>query len=379
MVASTFRKTLVSLSLASGLVAGAPPQAFAHEAPPAEMTSADVTIESSGEKVRLDGLEDHTPVEVMDHHISHGGRPDIRAPVGIMGDHVQKKGTIMFAYRYKRMEMDGNRSGTDDISTADVLERFMVAPTNMTMEMHMFGLMYGLSDDANLMVMVPYIEKSMDHVTRTGVRFTTGSEGVGDVTLAGLFKLFDNGSHRLHLNAGLSFPTGSIDERDATPADPNARLPYPMQIGSGTYDLLPGITYTGFSEEYSWGAQASGTVRLGENDRSYTFGNRLNLTAWGARPLTGWLSASLRVAWRAWEDVDGADPALNPAMVQTADPDRQSGQRVDLIFGINALLPSGPLKRNQLGVEIGVPGYQDLDGPQLETDWTVAAGWRVRF
>jgi hypothetical protein len=300
-------------------------------------------------------------------HSRHGARPDAQAPIGVMGDHVHKKGRIMPSYRYMRMEMDGNRSGSDDISTADVLNRFMVAPTNMTMEMHMFGLMYGLTDDVNLMVMVPYIEKSMDHVTRAGVRFTTKSEGLADVTLTGLVQLFDDGPHRLHLNAGLSFPTGSIDKRDATPADPDAQLPYPMQTGSGTYD------------ECSWGAQALGAIRIGKNDRDYSFGNRVSLTAWAARPLTRWLSGSLRVGWEAWDDVDGGDPALNPLMVQTADPDRQSGQRVDLIFGINALLPSGALERNLPGVEIAVPLYQDLDGPQIETDWIVTAGWIIVF
>jgi hypothetical protein len=66
-------------------------------------------------------------------------------------------------------------------------------------------------------------------------------------------------------------------------------------------------------------------------------------------------------------------------MVQTADPDRQGGQRLDLVFGLNTLLPSSLPGRNRLGVEIGVPVYQDLSGPQLETDWTITAGWIVMF
>ncbi len=355
------RTALVLLGLAACLVAFATRPALAQESTPVEAIHGEATMAAS------------------EGHLHHGARPDGRAPIAIMGDHVHKEGSIMLSYRYMRMEMDGNRSGSDDISTADVLKQFPVAPTDMTMEMHMFGAMYGLTNDVNLMLMVPYVEKSMDHVTRKGVRFTTESEGIGDVKLTGIIKLFDDGIHRLNLGAGLSFPTGSIDERDATPADPNARLPYPMQIGSGTYDLLPGMTYTGISRHYSWGAQASGVVHIGRNDRDYAFGDRVNLTAWGARPLNRWLSASLRIAWQAWEDIDGADPALNPAMVQTADPDRQGGQRLDLVFGLNTLLPSSLPGRNRLGVEIGVPVYQDLSGPQLETDWTITAGWIVMF
>jgi hypothetical protein len=139
------RTTLVCLCLASGLGLGATPQVLAHEALSAEVAATEARIETSGDEVHPGGRPDgHAPVGVMDHHMSQGGRPDGQAPIGVMGDHVHKKGRIMLSYRYMRMEMDGNRSGSDDISTADVLNRFMVAPTNMTMEMHMFGIMYGL-------------------------------------------------------------------------------------------------------------------------------------------------------------------------------------------------------------------------------------------
>jgi hypothetical protein len=29
-----------------------------------------------------------------------------------------------------------------------------------------------------------------------------------------------------------------------------------------------------------------------------------------------------------------------------------------------------------LAAEVGVPVYQDLNGPQLETDWTFSIGWQ---
>ena len=30
----------------------------------------------------------------------------------------------------------------------------------------------------------------------------------------------------------------------------------------------------------------------------------------------------------------------------------------------------------RIGVEIGVPVYQDVDGPQLKRDWTIKTAWR---
>jgi len=40
-----------------------------------------------------------------------------------------------------------------------------------------------------------------------------------------------------------------------------ARLPYPMQIGSGTFDLYPGLTYTGQRDQAGWGGQVLATIR----------------------------------------------------------------------------------------------------------------------
>ena len=100
----------------------------------------------------------------------------------------------------------------------------MVSPLDMRMEMHTLGLVYGVSENLTLMVMIPYLSKSMNLINRRGTKFKTQSSGVGDVKLVGLYKLHgsDHGSnrrerHRLSLNAGVSLPTGDTDERDSVP------------------------------------------------------------------------------------------------------------------------------------------------------------------
>ena len=241
--------------------------------------------------------------------------------------------------------------------------------------------MYAPSDDLTLMVMLPYIRLSMDHVTRTGVRFTTKSDGIGDLQVKTLYTVYRIGydRHRFLLNSGVSFPTGSIDEKDATPAGPDQQLPYPMQLGSGTFDLLPGISYLGQTENWGWGVDGMATIRLGENDRDYTLGNRYHLSGRLDRKVTDWLSASVKIDGQIWENIDGADPDLNPAVVPTADPDRRAGERVDLLFGISLYVSKGPFKGLRVGVEGGIPMYQSLDGPQLETDWILMAGAQYVF
>ena len=63
---------------------------------------------------------------------------------------------------------------------------------------------------------------------------------------------------RAHLSLGLSAPTGSIDEKSGANT-----VGYGMQLGSGTWDFHPAITYLGQTENYSYGAQLGGVLESG--------------------------------------------------------------------------------------------------------------------
>lgn len=309
------------------------------------------------------------------HHHLH----DDASPSGVMGGHTHPRGGTMFSYRYMRMQMDGLRDGTDGLSDAEVLRRFKVTPLRMTTEMHMFGAMYAFSDELTLMAMLPWVNKEMDHVTRMGQAFTTRSQGLGDVRLSALYVLGRRPGRQLHLNATLSAPSGDIDERDDTPAQAGARLPYPMQLGSGSWDLLPGITYSAERGPYAWGVQSVATLRLSENDNDYRLGHRFELTAWGGYRFLGRWRGSLRLKGSWWGDVHGADPALNPALVPTADPDLQGGRRVDLLAGVNFYPRDAVFKGQRLALEAGIPVHEKLDGPQMSSQWVINGGWRYVF
>ena len=305
-------------------------------------------------------------------------RPDSHAPIGVMGDHTHKSKEWMLSYRTMTMRMNGNRSGTSDVSDAKVLQQFMVAPKKMDMEMHMLGGMWAPTDRWTLMTMFPFVRKSMDHVNRMGRTFTTEADGLGDIRVTGLFVVKEFGKQRVHLNAGVSLPTGSIDKRDDT-LMPDQQLPYPMQLGSGTYDLLPGLTYLGQTEQWSWGSQVAGTFRLGENDRDYTLGDKIQTDLWGALNVCDGFSASVRLRGESWGDIDGFDKDLNPAMVPTADTKRRAGDKIDFLVGFNIFGRKSWVKGHRLAVEFGWPLYQRLDGPQLETDLTTIFGWQKAF
>lgn len=325
------------------------------------------------------------------------------APIGVMGDHMHKKGEFMLSYRFMYMQMEGNRVGTDEVSETEIATTvpnvffgnpmqpptLRVVPTEMPMQMHMIGAMYAPTDWLTIMTMGMFVQKDMTHTTFQGGMgtnilgtFETSTSGIGDTKLAFLLRLLQKNKHHIHANVGLSIPTGSITETDEilTPMNmrPTPRLPYPMQLGSGTFDPSLGVTYTGKTEKIAWGGQASYLLRLGENEENYTFGNQFSLQTWGMYGFANWISASLRFSFYDLQSIDGQDSNI-VAPVQTANPDFHGGQGIDTSFGVNLLGTKGFTKDFRLGLEFDLPIYQDLNGPQLETDYNITVGLQYAF
>jgi len=301
-----------------------------------------------------------------DHHKS----PD--APIGIMGHHIHPQGEWMLSYSFMKMEMDGNRNGTESVSLP--LPGYMVSPLSMNMDMHMLGVMYGYTDSVTFMAMLPVTSISMDHmVNMNGNEFTTEASGVGDLKLSALIEAGENWV----TSVGINLPTGSIDEKDVTPASSGVavQLPYPMQLGSGSYEFTLGTTYIKNYGDNSWGNKADLIIRLDDNDRDYKLGNSVVFNSWYSFGVSEKSTLSVRLKLIDWDNISGADTALNPMMVPTADANLRAGTRADVLLGYNYQLTQAAL----IGLEVGLPFYQDLDGPQLETDLTMQLGVQYEF
>ncbi|MEM8771884.1 MAG: transporter [Pseudomonadota bacterium] len=327
------------------------------------------------------------------------------APIGVMADHRHKKGEWMVSYRFMQMDMSGSRDGTNNLTPEEIATTtpnpffglpmqpptLRVVPTDMTMRMHMAGVMYGLTDRITLMAMGNFVTKEMDHITFQGPvgvtqlgEFTTETDGFGDTTVGALIGLDDGSYEHRQINLGIAFsiPTGSIGETDQiltpTGATPSPRLPYPMQLGSGTFDFKPSLTARTRFGNISVGAQASAEIRLEENDASYALGDRYEGTAWVAYEPQPWISVSGRLRGATTGQIEGQDPLI-VAPVQTADPLNQGGEVIEALAGLNLAGSHGFLKGHRLAVEVGFPLYRELNGPQLETDFTLTVGWQKAF
>jgi hypothetical protein len=328
-------------------------------------------------------------------------RPDAYAPAGIMGDHIHPRGEWMIGYHFMHVYQAGLMDGSDSVSkehayssTANGGYGYHNAPRDMRMDMHMIEVMRGVTDRLTVMVMAQYLSMAMKadlhpHLGATPptreIPFTMNSNGIGDTQVSAIYRLTPaEWNQRALFNFTVSLPTGSITEQDDMPHGPGGmsmkmRMEYPMQLGSGTYDLKPGLTYIGQWQRWSWGGQFTPTFRLGENSEGYTLGNRMDMATWFAYRWLPSLSTSFRLAAASWSNIDGRDDEIEVSMSPAADPKAQGGDRIDAGIGFNLYAPSGVLQGHRLAVDLATPIYQRLDGPQLRTKWLVSANWQYAF
>ena len=341
-------------------------------------------------------------------------RADDLAPAGIMVDHVHEKGKFGIAYGYMNMAMQGSQSGTSAVSNNAVWTNYTVAPDKMNMQMHMLMPMYGITNRLTAMAMINYNINTMSMDLQPGVNpadvppccraaaiananqpSKMKSSGLGDTKLYLLYNLLGSScNQRLVIGAGVSLPTGSIDAKGATNVGSNSLLGYNMQLGSGTYNLLPSIVYTAQLNRFTLGVAFQSNIKLGVNSHNYILGNEYSFSPWAAYKVASWASISLRAEGYYMGALYAYDAAIN--LNASTDPTANvynygSKKLINGLVGINLYAPKSFLKGLHLLVETGMPAYQNLAGRpfpttvipyqefQMPTKWTLTARLQYNF
>lgn len=292
------------------------------------------------------------------HH--HGASP-AHAPAGVMFEHMHGAGDRMVDYRLMHSERSRLFRHSDRISQSELQAAgFGVAPEHMAMKMHMLHIMYGASDRLNLMLMPQYMtmDMSMDVLEGghadghghggLGVDHEHGTSGIADTVAAALYRLHSGHHHSLHAALAISIPTGSIDEVGTD----GHYLPYGMQLGSGTWDVLPSLTYNGHNGQFSWGGQIGAALPLESANKSgFSRDQRYYATGWAGYQPAQWLGLTLRLQHDKSGDINGhysgAHNHSSPQDLQA----NYGGEIWSAGFGATFTIPSGPLVGQQLGVE----------------------------
>lgn len=320
-------------------------------------------------------------------------RPESHAPAGVMADHTHKKGGVMTGYRYSHTSYSGLYQGGNEIGASELADAgYSMMPTAMSMDMTMLDIMYAPTDRLTLMLMPMYMTMSMD-MAGTGMMHDAmgmGSsmnmgdsmdmghghmghmshevDGFGDTNVSALYKLIVDERHTLIGTIGLNAPTGKSDLKNPD----GTFVHYGMQLGSGTWDATPSVTYTGSAEALSWGAQASAVIRLEDaNDSGYVLGDKYAATVWGAVKVVDWMSLSARVNWSDQNSIGGHYNAghnhASPADIQA----NYGGEFIDGAVGVNTVVTGGNFAGLRLGLEWVTRLDEDYNGYQLGLDDSV--------
>ncbi len=342
-----------------------------------------------------------------------GPRPDGHAPIGVMADHMHGGGEWMASYRYMHMSMDGLNRSDQQARQAG----FGVVPEHMTMDMHMFGLMYAPTDSLTLMFMTNYVTKDMEmrtlnshsghgmeghamshhramnhgmsgHETGHGTLHDSGhasdhgsgrhshsTSGWGDTTVSAMFRLFKKPTLNAHATLGIGLPTAEVEEMMH-----GSFQPYGMQLGNGVWDVRPSVTVNGFSDFFSWGGQVNGRLSLeGENDAGFRYGDQFGATTWAAVPVSPSISFSGRLLYQYTAELEGQYPGPHGHSSTPFDPANYGGESLFGAVGVNVLGLNDWIQGHRIALEFLFPLSQDLNGIQLETEYSLVLGWQKAF
>ena len=345
------------------------------------------------------------------HHMHHHGAP---VPAGVMFGHMMNKADeIMVGYRYQYSSQSGAMlHGSTPVSDqslvsdacAGLTKGCIYKPTSMNMHMHMLDLMYAPTDWLNVMLMpqLMSMDMTMSNTLRAldtaEISANLGTHGgakhvsndIGDTVVTALFKVLDKNGHHVHAGLGISAPTGSIDaalsgaqliNTGSTKVDQSSITlqDYGMQLGSGTWDLKPSLTYTGQVHDWSWGAQISGVKRLQKNKYGYAYGDIFQTTGWGSYQVFNWLSASVRGIYTAQNKIRGESNKTHQTTATVDYGSNYGGRFADVGLGLNASIPGGPFAGHNLSLEWLQPVSTDYNGYQLDRNGTLAVSWNYAF
>lgn len=302
--------------------------------------------------------------------------------------HEHDSGTLMFEYRFMRMFQQGLLKGAKSVTPEEILqeaqdtnrwvdangEALMGIGTEMTMDMHMFMAMYSPTEKLSLMVMLNYLTNNMSMLMRPMdgmmpmVEITEWesifmeSAGIGDTQVAMKYKLDDYFPFDPLLTVGVSLPTGSIDKSDETGV-----LPYNMQLGSGTYDLLVAYGMDNMWENWHFGGEAKYLWRTLDNAQGYRLGDRYSIESFLKYDLPTKTTLRGSVKHESWDEIHGRDDRI------IDNPNYYGGMRTDLWIGVSQALPFG----FTVEFNYGLPINQKLNEVQMQTDWQmqVGLGW----
>jgi hypothetical protein len=327
-------------------------------------------------------LNAQTPMQDSEEFAWSAARPDAHGLLGVFGDEVLEAGEIRLTYNYHQENYRGVYLGTDSLPTLSLVGTYTGVPLTRSEIIHRVRFGLGISDDLTLIAKAGYAVFERETMMPNNL-IRVGIDQFTDVEAGVLFKVYDSGAYRMHVQGGAVIPVmpANTTYGQITPTT-SGPLPYDMRTGGGSYAVVGGISGSVQNEVGILGAQFRGQVYvLGNNagGDGYTPGDRYEANGWAGYNVTDYLAVLAGIRWQTWDHIEGADARLDPG----GDPHNQgamlAGERLILPIGVNLIMPENAniIGGHILSLEAMYPIHHNYDGPQLGLDWGINLGYTI--
>lgn len=272
------------------------------------------------------------------------------APAGIMADHIHKKGKTMGMGLIKHT----NNSTFHNTTKQKAMMQYPTIMESEKMTMVMYGLMHGITNNVNIMIMAHAMKHSMEthhheHSMGGEMGHTIHKHGHGgsfefhDAELTMLFKLIQKDGIRSQINLGHTLVKDAF-------ASAFFKSQYVLAYNKNGLDA---------------GLQTTASIRSKSNTEGYKHGNSYEITAWLAKDISNTISASTRLQYINQK----ADQFNPPSMISSPwnNPKLTFNKQLNLLLGLGFQ----PKHGLQLLIEGGTPLHQQTGTAMLKNDYSI--------
>jgi len=231
-------------------------------------------------------------------------------------------------------------------------------------EYYSAALAYGVTDDLEIAGSIGYVQKTFLHVADGFVGNGDDSDGIGDLTILGKYRVYKD-ELDVAVLGGVKFPTGETSEKGIT----GNKLEAEEQPGTGSYDYIVGLAAGKSMGRWSLGGDVIYTFKT-EGAQGYELGDVTQL--------------DLRTRYALRE------PGIFPNVHLTGEVNLQFVQKDDKrgkeVFDSGAeilfLTPGVDVDLNDTAsvfFSFSVPVYQDRGGEHSEIDYQLKTGVTLNF
>ncbi len=290
-----------------------------------------------------------------------------------------------FGYSYYHYDMEGTNTANTKIY------KFGAA----SVDLQMYTLTYMAIPKWTLMAFVPVVRNKVETIYEPvsgglNLALTDTTEGLGDVRLMAMRTLLVSPGYVSLFDIGFTAPTGKINSTFTS--NPSQRASYNMQLGSGTPDIIGGLTSSHFTTaQWVQTVRVQYTERLGRNSQGWALGNELQANASSKFQLLSWLNTGAQFNFKNRDKVEGRNaryeimnnyPGSMPGVASGDGHQYYHQPQTNYDFTAMVKADYKVLKVVATSIELGVPLWQDAknaDNIRLDTKYFISGSASAAF